>query len=239
MDNQRTALVLRGLSRNYRQTYKNLLKACGENVDVYLSIWDDTGKVTNANNKFSYSEEQTDLNDIKKCYNTDNVIVHNTKSFRASEPERLDKLSEKYDLDLSNNKVYQNSRNSLFGQMYCFQAGVDMLLNSNKLSTYDRIIITRCDFILHQNSLPSAKSGYVIGNAHWHDYVKDFMHIIHPSDLHKFTKIYDSILDANHNDFISPYIEFRCPCAEIWYNSYVKNNNLQITAGSILGKLIR
>ena len=237
--NQKTAVLLRGLSRNYQKTYKSLLKACGKHTDVYLSIWDDTGKIMNKNDKFSYSSGQININNIKSCYKTENLIVHNTKIFRSTEPNRLKELSLKFNLNLNNNKVYQNSRNSLFGQMYCFQAGVNMLLRSNKLSNYDRIIVTRCDLQIQQDNIPPAELGCVIGNGRWHEYVQDFMHIIHPVDLHKFTKIYDSIMDANQNDFISPYIKFRCPCAEIWYDSYIKQNNLRIKNGNILGQLKR
>ena len=53
--------------------------------------------------------------------------MYSLNDFRDTNEQTLNLLADKYDLDISQNKAYQHTKNTLLGQMFCFQQGVKLV----------------------------------------------------------------------------------------------------------------
>ena len=220
----RTALVLRGLARFTDDKQVEIFKRMvGENTDIFICTWDETGAREYRANRYDYSTEETNVNKLLKAFNPVRIKVYSLSDFRDTQEQTLKLIADKHDLDISQNKAYQHTKNTLLGQMFCFQQGVK-LVQEFGYRKYERIVVSRFDYNCSAYTLPRVKPGEAWASGSWHAYYNDFCHIFHSSDISGFTKIYDSLADCGKDAFVSPYIKPRCSCAEIWYWNYIKKH---------------
>ncbi len=234
----KTALVLRGLARFADdESVERFTRMAGENTDIFICTWDETGTREHGANRYSYSTKSTNVNKLIKLFNPVRIKVYSLNDFRDTNEQTLNLLADKYDLDISQNKAYQHTKNTLLGQMFCFQQGVKLVEEFGH-KQYERIIVSRFDYN-PSGRAPSVKPGEAWASGVWHAYLNDFCHVFHSSDISGFTKIYDSLATCGKDDFISPYIKPRCSCAEIWYWNYIRKHLKLKFRSSKLGGQIR
>ena len=235
-----TALLLRGLSRNFEKTHKELFKYVKYDFDVFIHTWDIDGLRRSRNKRFSYGKTKSLIEDIKLAYNPKKIEVDIHDDFISNNEEKIFNHAKKLKIDMDNNYVHNCFIHSLISQMASFQKVVRLFLSNVNLKEYDRVIVVRFDY-LAKNLIPYVKKdGLVYSNNKWQSYLSDFCHVINPKDIIKFNKIYDEIFhvsEKGYDNFISPYVN--APCAEMWYYNFIKKSGLKFRNGNFGGKLIR
>lgn len=233
----KNALVLRGLARFIDEKQVETFRgAFGEDTDIYICTWDESGARGGGANRYDYSTKKIDVDKLVKLFNPIKTKVYSLNDFRDTQEQTLKFIADKYDLDISKNKAYQHTKNSLLGQMFCFQQGVKLIKECE--NKYKNISVARFD-INCSGRVEYVKPGEVHASGVWHAYLNDFCHTFHGDDINGFTKIYDSLATCGKNDFISPYISPRCSCAEVWYWNYIKKHLKLKFRSSKLGARIR
>jgi hypothetical protein len=223
--NQKTAILLRGLSRNYQKTYESLFKHI-PNVDTFIHTWDITGVRTDKSYRFSYSQEITNIDNLQKAYNPKNIIVESQSEFFEKNINKIKENLRRLTYNPDDELTLKYGLYGLHTQMYGFEQTVKSFLKVADPNNYQNIFVIRFDCKLPK-PLPLSKLGTVIVNDRWHGkYYRDFFHLIHPQDISKYSRIYSDLIEGK---FSREYIEApfkKLPNAERYYENFAKSVGL-------------
>lgn len=238
---KKTAILLRGLSRHHINTYKHLLNNI-PNSDVFIFTWDITGRRL-SNNRFDYSYEDANIENIKQCYNPKKIKVENYDNFLEKNQELIINNTRQLGFDIDSSElgpqILNHSLHSLHSQMYGFEQVVKLFLETD-LTEYEDILVTRFDFVL-QRPLPKSIPNIVLANDRWHgQYYKDFAHVLNIQDISKYQHIYSSLFtnEFGYEQIRSPFKLWKT-CAEIYYENYAIKQGLQCKNGNLGSNLLR
>lgn len=238
----KTAVLLRGLPRNYSRTVSKL-QYLYPNSDIFFHSWDIDGRRTVPTKRHSYSQSKINFNKL--------IELSSPKAFEVSD---YNQVVENIKVDVSNflnlNKISQSLLvgetydylvNSLFCQLYSFQRGVKLILEQEKNTQYSEVVISRFDFELTSKRLVSTPNELLASiPMHGSNSCTDFIHILEYSNLIKLSTIYDELLNFTDLDVLRvqkrDYPFFLK--TENWYQRFFKDKQFNFNP-CLSGNIIR
>jgi hypothetical protein len=194
------AIMFSGLTRIFKQTYKNYLRMLnGKDVDVYIHTWDIFSDFKNPNKG---------LDELKAMYKPTKIVMDNYESF--SNIEWVNTYAKIYD-DLKVNKdgwVHNsaNMKTGLIVQHYGLKKVIELI---EDLNCYDVIIRSRFDFDskssidwddLYKETenhllVPAGKNNGLKGTKYS---ICDLFAASRPKHMKKYCSLLDCLLDERY-----------------------------------------